>query len=1486
MALSGDDAELKITLRAIADELLAGMDKATSSVDRATGSMQRSFQQAEEHVSSSIGNITERVSVGLSGISGQIRGFGEIAEAAFAVLAGERIAANVVRDTQDWAFSVEHLTNALGISAQEASIWAVAAKEAGVPIETIDAASRGLIRQLNSSGEAFQHLGIATKDAQGNFLPFPELLRNVLNSVDEYKAGTDRAAAAQSVFGSRMGGENLANLRRWLEELSHAREVASAFGVQIGEDGVAKARAFERATADLSLAALGVKETIAEALRPELENLIAQITELARDGTLQAWAKDVASDVTTVGHGIADVTGFLIEHAKEIEAAAIAWGIYRAALLTTATAEAVVASLARIRDAVLAVQAASTLGTALSAAGGAVGASLVANLAGGITGAAQAAAAFTSEGVAAEALGASLAGLGTTMGIAVTETAAIGTATVAATGTMGTLEAAVIAATTALGPAGIVAVLLGSGAAFITYEGWWGRIADAIGRAIDKAEQFAGIKKPGEFDLSPETEPFKARDTFTLSPATEPFSPDKSFHPDDKGKAEKAAFEALKQQRDADLADVEHNEAEKLAIVQRFALQVLNLRGVTNAQLLEADRALHQQTQRAEDQDAQVRLIGIQEVAKERLKDIAEEQKGVTERLRLGEISVAEAIAQEKALADEKYTIQTNALQAELELYRDRPVEAARINAQIEAAERDHVRELEAIDREAQKALLDQWKETASLIDEAFKGLGSGFSSALKDLVDQNALAVEHVVRDHVTGQEKIVKSYSVSAKIIQDIYNSLENTLLHIIEQIAARQAEIAAVKYILPGSEAPSSNKGKLDDQFSGGLVALLGKLFGGGTAAPGQGQPGFVGPVQPAATSSNAPPIGPTGSSAAAPTVAIATDQPPIPVVRGDAAGVTNAAATPSASAAPTPAVSSEETPAPTLTTVTVSPVPLPVASPTPLPVAATTPIPVAAPASIPIAAPAPLLVTVTNPPGAPTPPPGIAPGAPPVAASPEPFVGPPAPPPAAPASPTATPGAPGTDVAAAVSSFGQLESLTQQSQAKQTAIVQAGILQRAALLVRGFAQEIASLVQHAAQALGIISSSETAKTTAISVGEASQAGAAEAGVAAKKAISAEEATQDKKDVLSAAASAAAKVYSFIAGSIPYVGPILGAAAAAVVFAAIAGFGSFISAEGGADLGSGGPFPAVLHENELVLPAPLADGVRQLVATGTSGTAGAAGADASSTAVRLGQTTTSASIPVTLASDQTPLQVTTAPSGSGETPASSIQEVTNPPGSPILTMQDAGPGGAQSVNVTNPQSNPANVTQVGGFGALLFNSGQLPGTSSAGGDEIPDRPGGFPRTLHRRETVLPADKTETLEALGRALRLGPEEEDDGRLAELVRGSGAGRAVGGNVSRASSASLLFGSSVDVPRIEPPQVDLSAVHRAADQRASELRAETSAASRAASEGGTTQHFNPSFTINALDSADVKSWLHRNRGDILKELGAGVAAAPGRRANP
>ena len=86
---------------------------------------------------------------------------------------------------------------------------------------------------------------------------------------------------------------------------------------------------------------------------------------------------------------------------------------------------------------------------------------------------------------------------------------------------------------------------------------------------------------------------------------------------------------------------------------------------------------------------------------------------------------------------------------------------------------------------------------------------------------------------------------------------------------------------------------------------------------------------------------------------------------------------------------------------------------------------------------------------------------------------------------------------------------------------------------------------------------------------------------------------QAATDIQQIENAAAVAAAKAYSAVAG-IPYIGPFLAPAAAAAAFAGVMAFDVISAAGGAGNIESDGTL-GILHANEMVLPASIATPLR---------------------------------------------------------------------------------------------------------------------------------------------------------------------------------------------------------------------------------------------------------------------------------------------------
>ncbi len=149
----------------------------------------------------------------------------------------------------------------------------------------------------------------------------------------------------------------------------------------------------------------------------------------------------------------------------------------------------------------------------------------------------------------------------------------------------------------------------------------------------------------------------------------------------------------------------------------------------------------------------------------------------------------------------------------------------------------------------------------------------------------------------------------------------------------------------------------------------------------------------------------------------------------------------------------------------------------------------------------------------------------------------------------------------------------------------------IVQQSSILREGIERlevmfHMTSEAQKTAQTVG----SEGVRTAAVIAGGQARVGAAAAARAEGKAA---EIASNQGEIMSAAATAAAKAYQSLAG-IPVVGPVLGALAAATTFTAVEAYKNMASFDVGA-WSIPNDMPAMVHQGETILPRPFADDFR---------------------------------------------------------------------------------------------------------------------------------------------------------------------------------------------------------------------------------------------------------------------------------------------------
>ncbi len=208
----------------------------------------------------------------VEGIGGPLKALQEKFVAIGALLAGGAVFKAAVAATAEWAQESVDLASALGMSATAASDLKAALAAENVSVDQFVTAGQKLAATLRTDEDALKAVGLVTRDAAGSLRPLNELTLDAIGLVGQYKAGTDRAVAANVLFGKgfQINGD-LAKVNSAL--VAEYTEKQRALGVTLSEDNVQAFEAYEESGKNVSMLLRGLQQTIGNALMPVLAKL-------------------------------------------------------------------------------------------------------------------------------------------------------------------------------------------------------------------------------------------------------------------------------------------------------------------------------------------------------------------------------------------------------------------------------------------------------------------------------------------------------------------------------------------------------------------------------------------------------------------------------------------------------------------------------------------------------------------------------------------------------------------------------------------------------------------------------------------------------------------------------------------------------------------------------------------------------------------------------------------------------------------------------------------------------------------------------------------------------------------------------------------------------------------------------------------------------------------------------------------------------------
>lgn len=252
---SEDDVEVRFG--ATTDALADGVKKAVSTVTSGVAEMTKS----------------------LTGL--QLAGKGAIgilAGLAAAVATGALFKA-AIRESVELGEQVGKLSRQFNLTTGEASNLAFAIDDAFLSVDEFIGISNRLTRQLKSNEDGIAALGIKTRDSKGALLGQTELMMSALDTIRQYKAGTDQLAAAQAAFGRGITEDVLQKLFDAQDAYAATKGKADEMGRTMGQENVQAALEFKRAQDNLGDSFQGIRVQIGNALIPVFSDWMSVMTD-------------------------------------------------------------------------------------------------------------------------------------------------------------------------------------------------------------------------------------------------------------------------------------------------------------------------------------------------------------------------------------------------------------------------------------------------------------------------------------------------------------------------------------------------------------------------------------------------------------------------------------------------------------------------------------------------------------------------------------------------------------------------------------------------------------------------------------------------------------------------------------------------------------------------------------------------------------------------------------------------------------------------------------------------------------------------------------------------------------------------------------------------------------------------------------------------------------------------------------------------------
>lgn len=299
-------------LSEVVSSLKASVDAMTAKIGELGAAHRKVVPEVEsgnQRMGFSFLKLRDSTKEGLEGVIGVIETFKGKLALFTGILAGGAIFKESIDAVVHMRDEVRTLENVMGMGSEEATQYAIALKLVGSSAEAYTGIALKVARSLKSDSDEFTRLGIATKDAAGNTLPLEQIMENAFQRMQDFKAGTDQAEFAVSVFGRSVG--DVYKLMVSLPAVQQrAIEMQKELGIEMGPQRQKEVGAYKVELAATKLTLEAMAEKIGEAILPMLQKLAGWFNSIgpAAIEVIEFSIKGLISILQGLGTAVGDVT--------------------------------------------------------------------------------------------------------------------------------------------------------------------------------------------------------------------------------------------------------------------------------------------------------------------------------------------------------------------------------------------------------------------------------------------------------------------------------------------------------------------------------------------------------------------------------------------------------------------------------------------------------------------------------------------------------------------------------------------------------------------------------------------------------------------------------------------------------------------------------------------------------------------------------------------------------------------------------------------------------------------------------------------------------------------------------------------------------------------------------------------------------------------------------------------------------------------------